>query len=110
MNELGDVLAPLGQGRQADGDDVQPVEQVLAELAAGDLGGQVARRRADHADVDLDPARSADALEGLLGQDAEYLALRRQRHVGDLVEEQRPAVRLLEQPGADEVPAVLAAE
>ena len=39
---------------------------------------------------------TADALEFLLLEDAKYLGLQRQRHVADLVEEQRAAVALLE--------------
>ncbi len=65
--------------------------------------GEVAVGRGDDADIDLDPA-AADALEGLLLQGAHDLALGFQRHVGDLVEEQRAAMRLLE--GADLARAV----
>ena len=39
---------------------------------------------------------SADALEGVLLQDAQELHLEVQRHLADLVEEQRAAVRRLE--------------
>ena len=38
-DDLGNVLAPVGQGRQVHGDDVQPVIEVLAEAAGGDLLG-----------------------------------------------------------------------
>ena len=43
-DELGDVLAPLAQRRQAHRDDVEPVEQVFAKATGGDLVGEVARR------------------------------------------------------------------
>ena len=37
VDQFGDILAPLRQGRHADRHDVQAVEQVLAEPALGDL-------------------------------------------------------------------------
>ena len=40
--------------------------------------------------------RAADALEGLVDQHAQDLVLRLARHVGDLVDEQRAAMRFLE--------------
>ena len=39
---------------------------------------------------------AADALEGLIDQHAQDLVLRLARHVGDLVDEQRAAMRLLQ--------------
>ena len=53
VDQLGDVLAPLGQARHAHRHHVQAVEQVLAEAARGDLLAQVARGRGDHAHVHL---------------------------------------------------------
>src|SRR5262249_43616993 len=57
------VLGPLAQRRQRDADDVQPIVQVLAELAALRLRFQVLIRRREHADVDLDRAVAADAFD-----------------------------------------------
>ena len=87
------------QRRHADRHHREPVVQVLAELARGDLGFQVARGRGDDAHVDRDLAGAADALEGLIDQHAQDLVLRLARHVGDFVDEQRAAMRLLQ--GAD---------
>ncbi len=107
-----DVLAPVAQRRHLDRHDVEPIEQILAEAAGADLAGKVAVRRRDDADIDLDPARPADPLEGLLLQRADDLALGLERHVGDLVEKQGAAMRALE--GADlarrAIDAVLGAE
>ena len=94
-----DVLAPVAQRRHSDRHDVEPIEQILAEPAAADLGGELAIGRGDDPDIDLDPARPADPLERLLLQHAHDLALGFERHVGDLVEEQGAAMRALE--GAD---------
>ena len=69
--------------------------------------GQVARGGRDDADVDLHYALPADAAEALVGQHAQDAALRRDRHVGDLVEEQCAAMRLFEQAGTNELPPLL---
>ena len=53
-------------------------------------------RRGDHAHVDADQLAPADAEELALGQHAQQARLQRQRHVADLVEEQRAAVGLFE--------------
>ena len=57
---------------------------------------EVAVRRGDEADVDLDRLRTADPLELLLLQDAQQLRLELERDLADLVEEQRAAVGHLE--------------
>ena len=57
---------------------------------------EVAVRRGDEADVDLDRLRTADPLELLLLQDAQQLRLKLERDLADLVEEQRAAVGHLE--------------
>ena len=100
-DQLGDVLAPLAQRRKAHRHDVEAVEEVLAEAPGGDLVLQVARRRRKHAHVDLDRPLAADPVIALVGEHAQDLRLRRQRHVGDLVEEQGAAVRMFEQARAD---------
>ncbi len=57
---------------------------------------QVAVGRGDHAHVDAQAARTADALELALLQHAQQLRLRLGRQLADLVEEQRAAVGQLE--------------
>ena len=75
--------------------DGEAVIKVLAEAAGGDLVREVAVGGGDDAHIDLHPA-AADTLERLLLQGAHDLALRLERHVGDLVEEEGAAMRLLE--------------
>src|SRR5690348_1272134 len=41
--ERGDVLAPLDEGREVNGDDVQTIEQVMPKPAGGRLGREVPR-------------------------------------------------------------------
>ena len=86
--EVRDVDPALGQGRHRQRDDIEAVEQVLAELAGRHLGLEVAVGRGDDADVDLDPRVAAKAREALLLQHPQDLALRFQWHVGDLVDQQ----------------------
>ena len=56
-----DVVAPLAQRRQVECDQVEPVEQVLAELAALTISCERAVRRRDHAHVDGARAGSSRA-------------------------------------------------
>ena len=96
LHQQRDVLAALAQRRQLHGNDVQPVEEILAERAVGDHPREVGMRRGDDAHVDLDRVRVADALELALLQHAQQLRLQRRAHRPDFVEEQRALVRLLE--------------
>ncbi len=64
--EEGDVLFALAQGRDVEGDDVEAVEEVLAEVAAGDLLFEVFVGSGDDADVDVCGGGGADGVEALL--------------------------------------------
>lgn len=90
------VFAAIGQARNVDADDVQPVEQVFAELAGLHQGFQVLVRRGDDAHVDPHRRVAADPVELAIGQHAQQAGLGVGRHVADLVEEQGAAVGLLE--------------
>ena len=96
LHEQRDVLLPLAQRRQLHRDHVQPVVQVLAELAVCDHPSEVAVGGGDHAHVHLDRVRVADPLELALLQHPQQLHLQRRAHRPDFVEEQRAFVRLLE--------------
>ena len=101
-DQLGNVLAPLAQRRQAHRHDIEAVEEILAEATGGDLVLQVARGRRQNPNVDLHRPLAADPVIALVGEHAQDLRLRRQRHVGDFVEEQRAAMRMFEQARADD--------
>src|SRR3546814_20255304 len=100
-DQRGEVGAQLAERRDSHRHYVEPVIKILAKALLGNFGGQVARRARDDADVDADHRTSPDTGEALLGQDAQDFALRGQRHVGDLVEEERAAMRLFEQADAN---------
>ena len=103
LHEERDVLASVAQRRQLDGEDVEPVvtgprAACRCCTASGgiDVGG------GDHAHVNGLFLPSAEAPERPLLQHAQQLDLRRGHHLGDLVEEQRAAMRQLEaRPCAD---------
>src|SRR5438034_8727829 len=81
-----------------DGEDVQAVVEVFAEALLLDQASEVAVRRGDQADVDLDRPGAADTLELLLLEDPEELRLEVERDLADLVEEERAAMGHLEAP------------
>src|SRR2546427_10433989 len=79
-----------------DGEDVQAVVEVFAEALLLDEASEVAVRRGDQADVDLDRPGAADTLELLLLEDPEELRLELERDLADLVEEEGAAMGHLE--------------
>ena len=96
LGEHGDVLGTLAQRRDLDRHHAQPVEQVLAEAAVAHVLVEVAVRRRDDAHVDLLGALAADRRDLVALQHAQQLGLQVERHVADLVEEERAARRLAE--------------
>src|SRR5262249_27718326 len=87
--EQGDILAPFREGRHADRDHLEPVEQVLTEapLRHGLLEVGVGRR--DDADVGSAGLRPAERVVFLRLEEVEELGLRGVRELPDLVEEER---------------------
>ena len=73
--------------------------EIFAETPGGDLLFEVACRRGDDAHVDADLRGAAGALERLVDQHAQDLVLGFARQVGDLVDEQRAAMRLFQRAG-----------
>ena len=86
-------------GGSADRHDVQAIEQILAEQALADQLAQVAMGGGDDAHIGADRRAAADGGVLALLQHAQQPRLRLERHVADLVEEQRAALRLLEAAG-----------
>ena len=97
LDEQRDVLLALAQRRQVDVDDVEAVVQVLAEPAALDLVVEVAVRRGDDADVDLDRQRCEPTRSNSRSwRTRSSFACIAERHLADLVEEDRAVVGHLE--------------
>ena len=100
LREQEDVAGAGAQRRHRDRDDVDPVEQILAEPLLVDLGLEIAVGRGDHAGLERDLLVAADRADLALLQHAQQLDLHLDRHLADLVEEDRAGAGLHEQPGA----------
>src|SRR5882724_5833360 len=94
--EREDVDRSFAQRRNADVEDLEPIEEVLAKVAAVDRFAQVAVRRGDDADVRLDHPRAAEPLELAFLQNPKELRLRAEAHLADFIEEQHAARRELD--------------
>ena len=86
-------IGPVAERRQGQLDDVEPIEQIVAEPAGGDLGVQVLVRRRDQPDVRGPGPGLADPLVATLLEEPEQLGLERQGQVGHFVEEQGSSCR-----------------
>ena len=84
-------------GARCQRDDVEAPVEIGAEAAGGDFGGEIAVGAGDDADVDRLGAVRADRQDFALLQRAQQLGLERERHLGDLVEQQGAAVGGAEQ-------------
>ena len=90
------VFAPLAQRRQTQTDDVQAVEQVLAEHAFFHTLFQVLVCGRNHAYIGFDRAVAAHPVKMPVGQHPQQTGLQIKRHVTNFVQEQRAAIGLLE--------------
>ncbi len=111
LDEIGNILAALGEARHAQRHHVEAMIEILAEAALAHVALEVTARRRDDAHVDRNLLRSAEALELLLHENAQHLALRLERHVRHFVDVERSAVRLFKRADlARPARAVLGAE
>ena len=76
----------------------EAMQQVLAEQAPPHALLEILVRRRDDAHIRLLRRVAADAVVLAIGQHAQQAHLQIGRHVADLVQEQRPALGLLEAP------------
>src|SRR5258708_4978479 len=95
-HELGDVLVAFRKGRNRDGHDVEPVEEVLTEAPLGDAALQVDGRGREDAGPQGNARLRPDGAKAPLLEHPQQLGLQLHGHLGDLVEENRPAPRELE--------------
>ena len=87
LGQQRDVVAPLAQGRHAEGDDVEAVVQVLAHLAAGDQPVDVPVGGDHEPDVEGDHDPAAQPADLPRFEDAEQVDLGLGHHLADLVEQ-----------------------
>src|SRR3954464_7196534 len=81
-------------------DDLEPVVEVLPEIASRDAVGEIAVGGGHDAYVDAPALVLADASNLALLQGPQELDLHGGGHLADFVEQQRSAVRRFEQPWA----------
>jgi len=73
---------------------MEAVEEIFAKAAGQDFGLRLPIGRANDPHVGAAQGVLADALNGLLLQEAQQLCLQGEVHLGDLVQEERAAVGL----------------
>ena len=95
--EQRNVLPALAQGRQLDGDDVQPIVQILPERAVRDHPLQVDVGGGDDPDVHLDGVDAPQPPELPLLDHPQQLGLGFQRDRADFVEEDASLIGHLEE-------------
>ncbi len=91
-----DILAALAQRGHLEREDVQAMIEVIAQLALAHGLARIAVGGRDDAHVGLDRAAGADAHQRPGLEHAQQAHLELERHLRDLVEEERAAVGLLE--------------
>ena len=97
LGQRGDVLAPLAERWHHDPDDVEPIEEVVAEHPLADHLHEIAVGGGQHAHVGGESLRRPQPSELAALQHAQELDLERGRHLADLVQEQGAAMGFFEQ-------------
>lgn len=93
-----DIFTALAQGRQVQGDDVQAVQQVFAKAPFADHVLEVEVGRGQNPHIGAAGHRVADALVFFVLDKTQQLGLQGQREIADFIEEQGPAVSLVDPP------------
>src|SRR5262249_39680195 len=93
-----DVFLVLTQGRDRDGDHVQPVVEIEPERTLLHSLSEIAIGGRDHTHVNLYILGASQAAEALVFQHAQQLRLQLHRKFPDLVEEYGTAARHLQDP------------
>src|SRR5436853_3138573 len=94
FDQLREVVAAFTQGRQYQRIHVNAVKQVLAEFAVLGESAEVSMGSYDYTYVNCDWLVTANALDFILFENTQELGLHGERHVPDLIEENRSALRL----------------
>src|SRR5262249_7373083 len=95
----GNLLLALAQGWNANGNDVQPVVEILPKRALLERGAQILVGGGKDPNVNLQRFRSAQPLELAVLQDMEQLDLNGAGNIADFIQKDRSLVRQLKAPG-----------
>src|ERR1700722_7122805 len=90
LHQERNVVLPLAQSRYTDGENVKPVEEILAERARRDSSLQVAVCGRKHSHINRDRLAASDPLEFSLLEYSQQGNLGLKRKLADLVQENRP--------------------
>ncbi len=96
-SEQRQVSVAFQQARSFELDHRKAIEQIFPKLLGGDHRAEITMGGGDDADVDLAGLQRTEALNFLILQGAEQLALGGQRHVADFVEKESAVVGVLKQ-------------
>src|SRR4029079_16845351 len=94
------VTAPLAQGREIDVEDIEPIVEIVPELAELDRLAELAVSGGEHPHVHPYRLGAAHPEERPAFEHAEQLHLHAERDLADLVQKDCPLVRELESPQA----------
>src|SRR4029077_5499142 len=83
----------LAERWQRNGENIQPIVQILSEFTVTDHLPQISIGCRDNTNIDSRCARAAYGLELALLEDTEQLGLKLQRHVSDFIKKQCASVR-----------------
>ena len=91
LRQRDQIFLVLAQRRQLNVEDIQTVEQIVAQMALGDRVLRLFIGRSQHAHIDRGFALAAQAAQLAVFEHAQQLRLRADRHLADFVEQQRAA-------------------
>ncbi|MNF75520.1 hypothetical protein D3C84_575880 [compost metagenome] len=92
LGQRQDIRRTLAQRAPGQGEDREPIVEVLAETPGRHFAGEVAVGGGEHADIQVDRPARAHPLHFALLQNAQQLGLQAQGHFGNLVEQDGAAV------------------
>ncbi len=102
LEEMGrqerDILSSLPQRRKGDGYDIESVEEVLSEASVFHERFQELIRGGDHPHIHLDVSRFSHPFNLVFLEESQELRLHGEAEIAYLIEKDRPAVRLFEEP------------
>src|ERR1700689_366204 len=96
VDQQTDIFRPFTQGRQFNGENAEPIEEVGAKFEIVDHLSEITMCGADHAHIGMNRGSTAETLELSFLEDAKNFWLQLQRKVADLVQEQGASVSPLE--------------